>query len=111
MVLRDHTPRNCIDLCVRHCTLSLDALCQPGCSNENHFMSSRCSITRPHSLSPSLVTWPMVMVIILATRTLPGAAQVVTVAALSEVRGLTSGDACKALPTPGLRSALSRQRG
>ena len=34
-----------------------------------------------------------------------------TVAALSEVRGLTSGDACTALPTPGLRSALTRMRG
>lgn len=74
-------------------------------------MSSRCTIRRLHSLSPPLVTWPMAMVIILATRTPPAAAQVVTVAALSEVRGLTSGDACKALPTPGLRSALSRQRG
>ena len=38
-------------------------------------------------------------------------AQTVTVAALTEVRGLTTGDACQALPTPGLRSALSRSRG
>lgn len=34
----------------------------------------------------------------------------VRVASLSEVRGLTSGDACNAMPTPGQRSSLSRLR-
>jgi hypothetical protein len=61
-----------------------------------------------------LAGWGMRWSILVAASLLPpatAAAQLVHVAALSEVRGLTTGDACKALPTPGIRSALSRLRG
>jgi hypothetical protein len=72
-------------------------------------MNSSRSCYRPLARSALAGAWFLAIVVAAGPCSLR--AQTVTVAALSEVRGLTSGDACRALPTPGLRSALSRARG
>lgn len=74
-------------------------------------MNSRRVSNQPFARSVRVVASALAIAVDMAAAPRVLSAQTVTVAALTEVRGLTSGDACQALPTPGLRSALSRARG
>lgn len=100
-----------IDVPVSCVTLNNHMSCQQGCFESTIPMNSLRCCHRPLVRSAPLVAWSSVMAIAVAAGPSFLPAQAVTVAALAEVRGLTSGDACQALPTPGLRSALSRARG